>query len=67
MSMSRDHSTVFILNSTENEIETALKLKYPKPNTFIALNPSDDIFILLMNVKMQAIYKQQNSFNAELR
>ena len=46
----------FMLNSTEPEISTALKkLKYRQIKKFLALSLSDDVFMMLVNVKMPTI------------
>ena len=45
-----------MLNSTEHEISTAhKKLKYQQMKKFLALSPSDVVFIMLINVKMPTI------------
>ena len=44
-----------MLNSTEHEISTAHKLKYRQMKKFLALSLSDDVFIMLINVKMPTI------------
>ena len=53
----RGYKTFFVLNSTEHEISSAHKnLKNEQQmEKFLALNISDVVFILLLNVKMPTI------------
>ena len=61
-----------MLNSTEHKISTAhKKLKYGQIKKFLALSPSDVVFILLINVKMPTNFWHFNNyehdkFHAEL-
>ena len=52
----RGYNTFFVLNSTEHEISTAHKLKYRQITKFLALNISDVVFIMLINVKMSTFF-----------
>ena len=57
-SWSRGYITFFMLNSTEHEISTAAKKKlklYRQMKKFLAVSPSDVVFIMLINVKMSTI------------
>ena len=50
----RGCKTFFMLSSTEHEISTAhKKLKYRQMKKFLALSLSDDVFVMLINVKMK--------------
>ena len=52
----KGYKTVFILNSVEHENSTAQKkLKYQQMKKFLALNFSNVVFIMLINVKMPTI------------
>ena len=45
-----------MLNSNEHEISTAHKiLKYRQMKKFLALSPSNVVFIMLLNVKMPTV------------
>ena len=50
------YKTFFMLNSNEHEISIAhKKLKYRQKKKFLALSLSDNVFIMLINVKMPTI------------
>ena len=50
------YKTFIMLNSTEDEISTPhKKLKYRQMKMFLALSLSDNVFIMLINVKMPTI------------
>ena len=44
-----------MLNSTQHEISTAHKTKILTKKMFLALSLSDNVFIMLINVKMPTI------------
>ena len=61
----RGYKTFFTFKSTEHEISTAHRNKIPTKKKFLALNLTNVVFIMLINVKMPLIVKLR-SCSAEL-
>ena len=62
----RGYKTFFMHNSTEHEISTAHKLKYPQIKKFLALSLSGVVFIMLINVVGIFNIYEQDKFQAQL-
>ena len=53
--LARGYKTFFMLNSTEHKFQLLIELKYRQMKKFLAFSLSDDVFIMLINVKMPTI------------